>query len=211
MVKPSVAYEYKDALYLNITNKCPTACVFCIKRKWKMQYRGYNLNLKNKEPSLKKILSAISKKFSEKKYSEIVFCGYGEPTSRFEIIKKICKEIRKGNLKKVPKNIRIRINTNGLGNLVNGKNIIYEMIGLIDSLNISLNTLNKKQWLEIMAPMEKYRKDGFNSVIDFIKEAKNKIPEVVITAVDLKGIDIDRIKAFSKRNGLKFRLRPILK
>lgn len=210
ITNPEIAYEYQNSLYLNITNRCPTSCVFCIKRKWKMEFRGHNLNLKSKEPDTEEILKAISEKFNQKTYNEIVFCGYGEPTMRFDTIKEVCTKIKKGLVKNVNPNIKIRINTNGLGNLINKRNIVSEMEQIVDSLSISLNTADKAQWLEIMSPKPEYREKGFESVIEFIKEAKTKIPEVTVTAVDLKGVDTEKVKKIAEELGVKFRLRPIL-
>lgn len=204
----SVAYEYKNSLYLNITNKCPNLCSFCIKTKWDMKYRGYSLKL-DEEPDLNEIITEIEKFCGIKKYNELVFCGYGEPTMRWNLIKNICSEIRKSSVKGVNAEQRIRINTNGLGNLINKRDITSEMKGLINSLNISLNTMEPSQWLEIMRPFKGYEK-GFYSVIDFIKKARKNVDEVVVTAVDLKEVDIQKVKEFALRSGVKFKLRRLL-
>ncbi|MEW5950617.1 MAG: radical SAM protein [Elusimicrobia bacterium] len=210
MENPVVAYEYKDALYLNITNRCPTSCLFCIKRKWEMKYRGNNLNLAGKEPSFEEIISQIEKKAENKKYPEIVFCGYGEPTERFEILKKITAAAKSGNIKGVTKNVKIRINTNGLGNLINGYDITAEMKGIIDSVHISLNSHNKENWIKFMRPAPKYEKEGFESVLDFISKAKKNIPEVFITAIENLEPDKEGLKKLSERLGVRLRLRPEL-
>ncbi len=203
-----ISYEYNDALYLNITNRCPNLCVFCIKRKWNMNYRGYNLKLEI-EPDLDTLVNDVERAFKKKDYREIVFCGYGEPTMRWDLIKNFAKFVRDGNLKNVKNDKWIRINTNGLGNLINKRDITIEMKGLINSLHISLNTLDKTQWNKIMQPFKGYE-NGFESVIDFIKKAKENIDEIVLTVVNLKEIDIKAVEIFAIENGLKFRLRPLL-
>jgi len=203
-----ISYEYNGALYLNITNRCPNICVFCIKNKWDMMYRGYNLKLK-KEPTLYEIIKDVELNFNQKDYKEIVFCGYGEPTMRWDIVKEFCRIVRTGGIKNIDKHKRIRINTNGLGNLINKKDITSEMKNLIDSLHVSLNTIDPHQWISIMRPFKDYE-NGFDSVVDFILRAKKNVGEVVITAVELKDVNIEAVENFALKIGVKFRKRPLL-
>jgi TatD DNase family protein len=208
MTKYSVAYEYNGALYLNITNRCPTLCRFCIKNKWKMRYRNYNLKLE-KEPDLIEVLNEVKSSFRKMDFREIVFCGYGEPTMRWDLIKEFSSFVREGGIDGVSLDKRIRINTNGLGNLINKRDITCEMRGLINSLNVSLNTIDPVQWAYIMKPTKGYE-NGFDSVIDFIKKAKENVEEVVVCAVSLKEVDVCAVERFANQLGVKFRLRPLL-
>ncbi len=210
MGKPVIAYEYGSGLYLNITNRCPTSCVFCIKRKWDMDYRGNDLNLRGIEPSSDEVINAISKKFSIQKHKEIVFCGYGEPTMRFDALKEVAQAVKFGKISTVPQETRIRINTNGLGNLVNGRDITVEMKGLVDSLNVSLNCADPEGWEKIMRPDPKFLEKGFESVKDFVKRAKGNVPEVLITAAE--GLPCDRaaLEKAAIELGVKLRMRPAL-
>jgi TatD family-associated radical SAM protein len=205
-----VVYIYNEGLYINITNRCPTSCIFCIKRKWDMKYRGYDLNLKGFEPDLDTVIKEVEKAFINKKFNEIVFCGYGEPTMRFDLIKDFALNLRKGNLKNVPENERVRINTNGMGNLLSGRDITSEMKDLIDSLHISLNTLDRKKWLEIMRPEEKYADFAFESVLSFIEGAIRNLKEVVITAVEREDVDMAALENYARLKNIKFRVRPKL-
>jgi len=205
-----VVYIYNEGLYINITNRCPTSCIFCIKRKWDMKYRGYDLNLKGFEPDLDTVIKEVEKAFINKKFNEIVFCGYGEPTMRFDLIKDFALNLRKGNLKNVPENERVRINTNGMGNLLSGRDITSEMKDLIDSLHISLNTLDRKKWLEIMRPEEKYGDFAFESVLSFIEGAIRNLKEVVITAVEREDVDMAALENYARLKNIKFRVRPKL-
>lgn len=207
--KYSIAYEYHNSLYLNITNRCPNLCVFCIKNQWNMDYRGYNLKLPE-EPSLKDIKKDVEEYFSRKKYGEIVFCGYGEPTMRWDIAKEFMITIREGKVNGVSPEMRIRINTNGLGNLINKRDISVEMKGLVDALHISLNTASREQWIKLMQPFNDYRDNGFDSVIDFIKRARESVKEVVVTAVELKEVDIKAVENLANSLGVGFRRRPLL-
>lgn len=207
--KTAIAYPYNDALYLNITNRCPNLCSFCIKVKWNMKYRGYNLKVE-KEPSTAEVIKEIEFMFSDKTYKEIVFCGYGEPLMRWDVVKEVSSKIKKGECLNVSKDIRIRINTNGLGNLINRRDITPEMKDIVDSLHISLNTVDKNKWYEIMRPFKEYSDGAFESVIDFIKMAKLWVKEVVVTAIDIDGINTKDVESFAKQLGVGFRLRPYL-
>jgi TatD family-associated radical SAM protein len=207
--KYTIAYEYHNSLYLNITNRCPNLCVFCIKNKWNMDYRGYNLKLL-KEPSVEDIKVDVEKNFLNKNYDEIVFCGYGEPTMRWDTAKEFIMAVRSGSVKSVPPKIRIRINTNGLGNLINKRDITLEMKGLVDALHISLNTRSREQWVKLMQPFNDYRDNGFDSVIDFIKRAKESVKEVIVTAVELEEVDIKAVENLANLLGVGFRRRPLL-
>jgi len=175
-----------------------------------MKYRGYDLNLKGFEPDLDTVIKEVEKAFINKKFNEIVFCGYGEPTMRFDLIKDFALNLRKGNLKNVPENERVRINTNGMGNLLSGRDITYEMKDLIDSLHISLNTLDRKKWLEIMRPEEKYADFAFESVLSFIEGAVRNLKEVVITAVEREDVDMAALENYARLKNIKFRVRPKL-
>lgn len=210
MKEPILAYEYGKGLYLNITNECPTSCVFCIKRKWKMSYRGNYLKLAARKPSFNEIIAQIRQKSSQKKFEEIVFCGYGEPTERFDIVKQIACYIREGKIENLPRDIKIRINTNGLGNLINGYDITRQMKGLINSLHVSLNSHNRENWKKLMRPLAKYEKDGFESVVDFIISARSFVDEVVISAVEGLEPDIEGLKKFAEELDLPLRLRQKL-
>lgn len=170
---------------------------------------GYNLKLSN-EPSLLEIVEDVEGFFLNNSYREIVFCGYGEPTMRWEVVRDFSKMVKEGKIKNVKPDQRIRINTNGLGNLVNKRDITKEMRKIIDSVNISLNTTDPDQWLLIVRPFKEYEKDGFNSVIDFIMKVKEEVSDVVISAVDLREVNVEKVSEFAKKIGVKFKLRPLL-
>lgn len=172
-------------------------------------YRGYNLRL-FEEPKAEEVIRMIDEMFKGRSYKEIVFCGYGEPLMRWNCVKRICSDIRSGICKNVKKDIRIRINTNGMGNIINKRDILPEMEGIVDSLHISLNTFEKDQWYKIIRPHKEFEEGAFEGVVDFIKEARRYVKEVVVTAVDLPGVDIKKVESFARSIGVGFRLRPYL-
>lgn len=200
LTPPALAYRYKDALYLNITSKCPTACEFCIKFSWDYQYRGNNLLLK-KEPGVREILEAAGDLST---YSEIVFCGYGESTYRLEEMKEIARALKAKGAKK------IRLNTIGLGNLICKRNIAPDLALFLDSVSVSLNTSDPETWVKVLHPLPEYREKGFESVCGFIRECAKVIPETYVTAVEGIEKDPKKFSALVESLGAKVRLRPYL-
>ncbi len=197
---PALVYQYGDALYLNITSKCPTACEFCIKFSWDYQYRGNNLLLK-KEPELKGILDAAK---DPAKYSEIVFCGYGESTYRLGLMKEISLALRAQGARKM------RLNTVGLGNLIHRRNIAPDLAKIVDAVSVSLNTIDPVRWAQIMRPLPEFKEKGFESVCEFIRESAKCIPETYVTAVEGIETNVEKFEAFVKNLGAKVRIRPYL-
>ena len=58
----------------------------------------------------------------------------------------------------------IRINTNGMGNLINGRNIVPEIKGLVDCISISLNNPDKKEYFALVR--SKFGENSFDEMID---------------------------------------------
>ncbi|MBI4654266.1 MAG: YchF/TatD family DNA exonuclease [Nitrospirae bacterium] len=192
--KGKITYEIRDSLYLNITNRCTNRCGFCIR--FHTQYvKGHNLTLE-KEPSTQEIINAIG---DPKAYKEIVFCGLGEPLLRLDVVKGVSSWIKKMGGE-------VRINTNGHGNLIHGRNILPELQGLVDSLSVSIDAEDETKYNEICKPVFK---NAFQSVLSFIKEAKKNIPEVKITVVNLPEISIDKCRALAEELGVELRIREL--
>ncbi|MFN4111027.1 MAG: TatD family nuclease-associated radical SAM protein, partial [Ignavibacteria bacterium] len=193
---PEVSFTYQigNALYINVTNRCNADCVFC-DRKGYASVVGYNLKMpKNMEPPAEVYINEIG---DPQKYSEIVFCGFGEPTIRIDIIKEVAKYVKE-------KGGRTRLNTDGHGNYINKRNILPELAGLIDSVSISLNSADPDQYAQLM----QIDKSMFYEMVNFTKEAKKYIPQVVMTIVDLKEVDEEKARKFAEEElGVKFRSR----
>lgn len=207
---PSLVYRYKDGLYINLTNRCPTACVFCIKRNWAMNYRGSNLNLAGAEPEPALLFKLIREEWSRAPFKELVFCGYGEPTMRLGALISVAGADKSSLLAPVPASMRVRLNTNGLGDLVNGKTIASKLKGLIDAVHISLNTADPDEWKQMMQPEQKYVAAGFESVLSFIRSAVEVIPETVVTAIEGNCKNPEKFNKLAADLGAKARLRPKL-
>jgi TatD DNase family protein len=191
----TIAYVYKDNLYLNITNRCMMSCPYCMKRKWDNDFRGDDLKL-DAEPTVEETIKAIG---DPKKHNEIVFCGYGDALIRPQEVREIAKWIKENGGK-------TRINTAGLANKFFGRNVLPELEGLIDAVSISLNGTNARQFNEINKPH--FGEESFEAVLEFVRQAKKYIPETVITAVDFKDLNTDAVSQIAEDLGVKFRLRP---
>ncbi|MBT7283447.1 MAG: radical SAM protein, partial [Elusimicrobiaceae bacterium] len=202
---------FKHNLYINLTNQCPNLCRFCIKNKWDMKFHDHNLNLAGKEPTAKQVLTAIADDISKNRFfKELVFCGYGESTLRLQEMVEICTDLKQQMAEGKIHNFKIRLNTIGLGSLVAGRDITKDLKGLIDEINISLNTADPKQWVEIVRPQKKYEELGFEAVLDFIKKSTQTFQSTIVSGVDLEEIDKDELKKLAESLGAKFYLREFL-
>jgi len=199
-----IVYRFKNALYINLTNRCPNACAFCLKNPKEMFFEGYNLNLAGKEPSPREVLDEVYKLLKEKPAQEIVFCGYGEPTMRLDALLEIAGELKQ----KTP--AKIRLNTVGLANLVHGRDITGELAKVLDRINISLNSPDEKEWLRLVRPAPQYAQQGYQSMLDFIRLAAQKMPEVTVSIVDKQGIDAQAAKKLAESLGAKFYTREFI-
>lgn len=189
-------YEYEGKLYLNITNRCSNNCSFCI-RTGRDGLEGNTLWLKN-EPSFEDMQKALSK-FDLSKYAEVVFCGFGEPAENLDTLVKTA-----AFLKKMGKTVRL--NTNGQGSLIHGKDIIPMLKGIIDVVSISLNASNAKKYQEKCSSV--YGEDAYNAVLGFARECVGKFPRVVLSLVDEGDrCENQRCAQIAKECGAEFRLR----
>ena len=193
--KKMIAYKLGQSLYLNITNRCTNNCDFCIRR-YEPGVGGYNLWL-DKEPTTKEIIEAIGDPTG---YKEVVFCGYGEPLMRLQVVIDVSK-----HLKKTYPNVPIRVNTNGQANMIYGEDITPQLEGLIDVISISLNADNAEKYNEICHP--EHGEDAFYSILEFTRKSKSHIPRVVLSVVDVPGIDIEKCKKLADEFDVVLRVR----
>ncbi len=189
------SYELKDNLYLNITNRCNNACAFCIKFKSRRFEDKHGLWL-DKEPSVKDVLKDIG---DPAKYRHIVFCGYGEPLIRLGLVKELAKALKE-------KGATVRIDTDGQSNLFHGRNILPELAGLVDEIYISLNAHDADTYQKLCNPV--FGKKAFEAVKKFAEEAKKIVPVVVLTAVDLPSVDLEKCRTIAEKIGVGFKTRP---
>jgi TatD DNase family protein len=189
-----VAYRIRDSLYLNVTNRCTNACTFCAKRR-DFHVKGHLLKLPA-EPTVSEVLALVGDPAA---YDEIVFCGFGEPLLRLAEVREIAAELKAlGG--------RVRVNTDGLANLVHGRNVLPELSGLVDALSVSLNAPDAETY-ERICP-NRYGAASFPALLDFLREAPKHVPSVVATAVALPGLDVPAVRRLAESiPGVSFRLR----
>jgi TatD DNase family protein len=189
----TIAYKIRNSLYLNITNRCTNHCSFCAKFS-DFFVKGHFLKL-NHEPSASEVMSAIG---DPSGYDEIVFCGYGEPLLRLDLVREVA-----GRLKTM--GCRVRINTDGQANLVHGRNILPELAGLVDAISVSLNAADSETYEKLCATP--FGSAGFAGVCDFLSEAKKHIPTVAASAVTVPGLDMEAVRRLAESLGVIFRER----
>lgn len=199
----TIFYELYDALYVNITNKCPCSCVFCIRDHSDVIKDSEPMWFEDEEPTIDQIKKDFER-FDIEKYSEIVFCGYGEPTERMDILVQTAKFIKEKTDKK------IRLNTNGLSDLIlRRENTANELKGLIDTVSISLNAPDSKRYLEITNSC--FGEESFDSMLKFAADAKKVIPNVIFTLVDIISADeIKKCREIADKMGIPLKVREYI-
>lgn len=198
--KEEILYKVHNNLYVNLTNRCPCACTFCLRQTMDRIGESDSLWLDH-EPSYEEVVEAFRSKNMDE-YEEVVFCGFGEPTEAFELLVKVADFVKKEYGK------RIRINTNGLGNLVNGRDICPELRGRVDEVSISLNTPDAEEYLKLVRP--KFGLKSYQAMLDFAKEAAKYVPKVIFTTVDttLTKEEEKRCAEICRKLGVTYRIRP---
>jgi TatD DNase family protein len=186
---PAIAYKIRDSLYLNVTNRCTNACSFCI-RNISDYVKGHNLRLA-KEPTAAELEDAIGEK-NLPGYKEVVFCGYGEPTIRLDLVKEVAGWVKQ-------RGGRVRLNTNGQGSLIHGRDILPELKGLVDAVSVSLDAQDADTYERLCKPGYP---GAFEAVLRFIRDARKYIPEVRVTVVEAPGVDIEKSAELARELGL---------
>ena len=162
-------------IYVNMTNRCPCSCTFCLRQTKKMS-ESNTLWLKEGEPTVEEVLELFSH-YDLNVIKELTFCGFGEPLERLEDICQVIDELRK----QYP-DLKIRVNTNGLANLIYNKDITPMLKGRFDTVSISLNAPDAKEFLELTR--SKFGIQSYDKMLEFASLAKNYVPNVVMTVVE---------------------------
>ena len=197
-----IAYKVKNGLYLNITNRCPCNCVFCLRNNADGVYGSGSLWLDH-EPDIDEILGALGE-YDLNGFSEIVFCGYGEPTERLDTVIAVAKHI-----KSTSPSIPIRLNTNGLSDLINKEPTAHLLKGAIDSVSISLNTPDAEEYENLCRPA--FGPGSWQSMIDFARSCTSYVPNVILSIVGEPVTSIQKqakCRKLAEKIGAKLRVRP---
>lgn len=193
----TLAYELHGNLYLNITYHCTLRCAFCPKFQGSWEVQQYDLLL-TREPSAEEVLAAAGNPVA---YKEIVFCGLGEPTLRLDTLLAVAKTLKEQGAR------HIRLNTDGLANLVYGRDVTQELAEVVDAVSISLNAQDEVTYERHCRPK---RAGAYQAVLEFAHRAKAQGIDVTLTAINgLEGVDIAACRRIAETLGVHFRQREL--
>ena len=195
-----ITYEVGSGLYVNSTNRCSNACEFCVRSTVESYYGDLWLK---REPTVDEICESIFAR-DLSKYTELVFCGYGEPTERIDDILTVAKRV------KACSDLPIRINTNGQGSMIAGYDITPKLAGLIDVISISLNTAAAKTYQKVCH--SRFGEAAYQGLLDFAKAASRYVPKVVLSVVDttISPDEIERCRQIADECGVVLRVREFI-
>lgn len=196
----TVTYAVKNGIYVNMTNRCPCACTFCLRKNSEGVYGSDSLWL-DREPTVEEVCRSLDG-WNLEDYEEVVFCGYGEPTERLDDLLSVASYIR------TKSNIKIRINTNGLSDLIHGERTAPKLKGLIDSVSVSLNATDREEYLNVVRP--KFGIESYDAMLRFTKDCTLYVPEVMMTVVDVvtSKEEQERCREICASIGATLRVRP---
>ena len=197
-----ITYPVKSGLYVNLTNRCPCACVFCLRQNAPGIFGSDSLWLE-REPTVDEILASIESRNLDD-FTELVFCGYGEPTERLDDLLAVARHV-----KSIRPGMHVRVNTNGLSDLIHGEPTAAKFKGLVDTVSISLNTPDPEEYLKVCRP--KFGLESWQAMLDFAKNCRDYVPNVVMTIVDAPVTTPEvqeKCKAITDSLGVRLRIRP---
>lgn len=195
----SIVYTFSDNLYINLTNRCTCACTFCIRTK-KDQVGSADTLWLSEEPTIEEIKAALNA-YDLSAFEQIVFCGYGEPTERLDVLLETARYLK--SVTKTP----LRLNTNGLSDLSHGTDTAALLDGLIDSISISMNAADSEKYLALTR--SQFGLPSFEAMLRFTENCKQHVAKVRLSIVDLLSPhEIATCKAISERIGVPLLIRP---
>lgn len=196
MSEQTISYKIQDKLYLNITDRCTLQCRFCPKHNGTYKVHDYDLELQHR-PSTDELITAIG---SPSRYREIVFCGYGEPTLRLEVLLDVANFVKSNGG-------RTRLNTDGLANLVHKRNVLPKLGRAIDAVSVSMNATDEETYNHHCHPA---LEGSFAAMLSFLGEAPKHINSVTATAIDgLDGVNMAHCRSLTAWLGVGFRRRVL--
>lgn len=199
----TITYEVGSGLYVNMTNMCTNACDFCIRNNGEGAYGSDPLWLE-REPSCEEVIADIEKNWSDR-YTELVFCGYGEPTCRLHDMICVCKAVRE----KYP-DIKIRLNTNGQSDLICQEDTAPLYKGIFDSVSISLNSADAKKYQDVCH--SQFGEEAYGAMLTFASNVKKYVPDVAFSVVRgfLPEDDIAECQRIADKAGVRLRVREYI-
>lgn len=201
--EPKTVYWIDNKLYLNITNLCSNCCYFCFRR-YRCGVGRFNLKL-SEEPTFDQIIAELSEVLFMRSWDALVFCGFGEPTERLDVLLKVVKWIKEN----YGRPIQIRLDTNGHGYVINhGRDVVGLLkVAGVNKISVSLNAGDRETYNEICKPTFP---EAYEAVLDFIHKAKVTL-EVEVTAVRVPEVDLAKAKEVADSLGVKFKVREYIR
>lgn len=191
-------YTYKDSIYINLTNRCTNDCTFCVRNNHD-GVGGYHLLLE-KEPSAKDIIAELEK---QENVSKVVFCGLGEPTMSLDVMLNVARYLKS-------RKATIRLNTNGQANAYAGENIAKRLVGLIDTVSISLNAPDAKEYQKFCRSI--YGEKAFEYLLEFARACIAEGIDTVFSVVDIIGEEkVEKCRKIAEDVGARYRVRKYIK
>ena len=201
----TIIYPEYNGLYINLTNRCPCTCTFCIRQKTAgAEFENVDTLWLEREPTAQEVIAAIKEEAKQerfKNYKEFVFCGYGEPTEALDVLLEVADFLKTNYA------LPVRINTNGLADLINKRPVAPLLAGKIDTLSISLNSSNPEIYEKTVRPV--FKDKAFPAMLSFAKEAKKYVPKVILTTVatTISKEDEEECTRLCERLGVTHRIR----
>lgn len=196
----TILYQVHNNLYVNMTNKCPCACTFCLRQTRDEMEQSGSLWLE-REPTVEEVKAAFAD-WDVESFDEVVFCGFGEPTERIDDLLEVAAFVKQTYGKPT------RVNTNGLGSLIHGRDIAPLFQDKIDTVSISLNTPNAEEYNKLTR--SKFGIAAFQGLLDFAGEVRRYVPKVVMTTVEttISKEEEAQCRAICEELGVSYRIRP---
>ncbi|MBI5016596.1 MAG: YchF/TatD family DNA exonuclease [Deltaproteobacteria bacterium] len=191
-----IAYPIRRSLYLNVTSRCTNRCAFCAKGR-SPEVKGHDLTLE-REPGIDEVLAAVEAEGGPAAWEEVVFCGFGEPLLRLDDVTALARELRRRGAR------RIRVNTDGLANLVHERDVAAELAGCVDAVSVSLNAPDAATYDRLCRPSVS---GAYEGVLAFVRSAVARLPEVTASVVAVPGLDVEACRRVAESLGARFRVR----
>lgn len=205
----TIIYPEYEGLYINLTNRCPCACTFCIRQRTsKAEFDNVDTLWLEREPTAAEVIAAIQKESETDRfqsYKEFVFCGYGEPTEALDVLLEVAAFL------KAHYPLPVRLNTNGLADLIQGKPVAPLLHGKIDAVSISLNSSDPAIYERTVRPV--FREKAFPALLAFAEQAARFVPKVILTTVatTISREDEEACARLCKKLGVTYRIRSYIK
>ena len=194
----TITYRYKDAIYINLTNRCTNDCTFCVRTNHD-GVGGYHLLL-DSEPSAKDVIAQLEK---EDDVSKVVFCGLGEPTMSLDVLLEVARYLK-------ARGAKVRLNTNGQASAYAKSNVAKRLKGLVDTVSISLNAQNAKEYDKYCRSI--YGEKAYEYVLEFAKQCMDEGIDTVLSVVDIIGEEeVEECRRQAQTTGARFRVRKYVK